>query len=168
MKARNPQLNLRLEAAPPSPVMRWCEGARLPYLGMEVTLHLSRECQQAELHGSLLHLPLPPEALPRQIQDAAEAWLQREALARFNATAQRQAARYGTLALPCVLSFATRASWVEVDTRNSDDKGEEQCLRCNWRLIGQTPIVIEQVIGAVVAALPQAMPMLDLFGNPVQ
>lgn len=143
--------------------MRWCEGARLPYLGMEITVHLSRECQEAELHGSLLHLPLPPEALPRQIQDAAEAWLQREALQRFNDVARRQATRYGTLALPCVLSFATRASWVEVDS-----KGEEQCLRCNWRLIGQAPIVIEQVIGAVVAALPQAVPMLDLFGNPVQ
>jgi hypothetical protein len=162
MRARNPQLSLRLETAAPSVVIRWCEGARLPYLGMEIALHLSRECREAELRGGLLHLPLPPEALPRQIQDTAEAWLQREALTRFNDVAQRQAARYGTLALPCVLSFATRASWVEADT-----KGEEQCLRCNWRLIGQAPIVIEQVIGAVVAALPQAVPMLDLFGNPV-
>ena len=163
MKARNPQLSLRLEAAPASVTIRWCEGARLPYLGTEITVHLSRERQEAELHGGLLHFPLPPEALPRQIQDAAEAWLQREALVRFNDAAQRQAARYGTLALPCVLSFATRASWVEVDS-----KGDEQCLRCNWRLIGQPPIVIEQVIGAVVAALPQAVSMLDLFGNPVQ
>lgn len=168
MKARNPQLSLRLETAAPSVTMRWCEGARLPYLGMEITLHLSRECREAALYGGLLHLPLPPEALPRQIQDTAETWLQREALVRFNAVAQRQAARYGTMVLPCVLSFATRASWVEVDTRSSDSKGEEQCLRCNWRLIGQAPIVIEQVIGAVVAALPQAIPMLDLFGNPVQ
>ena len=163
MRARNPQLSLKLETAPPSVAIRWCEGTRLPYLGVEITLHLSRECREAELREGTLHLPLPPEALPRQIQDAAEAWLQREALARFNATAQRQAARYGTVVLPCVLSFATRASWVEGDT-----KGEEQCLRCNWRLIGQAPIVIEQVIGAVVAALPQARPMLDLFGNPVQ
>ena len=163
MRPRNPQLSLRLEAAPPSVATRWCEGARLPYLGREITLHLSRECQEAELHGGLLHLPLPPEALPRQIQDAAEAWLQREALMRFNEAAQRQAARYGTVVLPCVLSFATRASWVEPDT-----KGDVQCLRCNWRLIGQAPIVIEQVIGAVVAALPQAVPTLDLFGNPVR
>lgn len=142
--------------------MRWCEGARLPYLGREVTLHLSRACREAELQGELLHLPLPPEALPRQIQDTAEAWLQRVALQRFNEATQRQALRYGTVALPCVLSFATRASWVEADVR-----AEESCLRCNWRLIGQTPLVIEQVIGAVVAALPQASPMLDLFGNPV-
>lgn len=163
MRARNPQLSLRLETAAPSVVVRWCEGARLPYLGMEITLHLSRECREAELREGTLHLPLPPEALPRQIQDAAEAWLQREALMRFNEVARRQAARHGTMVLPCVLSFATRANWVEVDAR-----GEEQCLRCNWRLIGQTPIVIEQVIGAVVAALPQAMPMLDLFGNPVE
>lgn len=168
MKARNPQLSLKLESAPPSVTMRWCEGARLPYLGIEITLHLSRECREAELREGTLHLPLPPEALPRQIQDTAETWLQREALARFNDTAKRQAARHGTVVLPCVLSFATRASWVEVDTRSSDSKGEEQCLRCNWRLIGQTPVVIEQVIGAVVAALPQARPMLDLFGNPVQ
>ena len=163
MRARNPQLSLRLETAPPSVVVRWCEGARAPYLGIEITVHLSRECREAELRDGTLHLPLPPEALPRQIQDAAEAWLQREALTRFNETAQRQAVRHGTMVLPCVLSFATRANWVEVDAR-----GEEQCLRCNWRLIGQSPIVIEQVIGAVVAALPQASPMLDLFGNPVQ
>lgn len=163
MKARNPQLSLRLETAAPSVVVRWCEGTRLPYLGVEITLHLSRECREAELREGTLHLPLPPEALPRQIQDTAEAWLQREALARFNETAHRQAIRYGTVVLPCVLSFATRASWVEADT-----KGEVQCLRCNWRLIGQPPIVIEQVIGAVVAALPQAMPTFDLFGNPVQ
>ncbi|MDE2600258.1 MAG: hypothetical protein KGL40_11615 [Rhodocyclaceae bacterium] len=163
MRARNPQLSLRLETAAPSAVVRWCEGTRLPYLGVEITLHLSRECREAELREGTLHLPLPPEALPRQIQDAAEAWLQREALTRFNETAQRQAVRHGTVVLPCVLSFATRASWVEADT-----KGEAQCLRCNCRLIGQAPIVIEQVIGAVVAALPQAKPTFDLFGNPVQ
>ncbi len=162
MKARNPQLALRLETASPSVTMRWCEGARLPYLGMEITVHLSREWREAEVRDGTLHLPLPPEALPRQIQDAAEAWLQREALMRFNEVARRQAARHGTVVLPCVLSFATRASWVE-----SDSKGDEQCLRCNWRLIGQPTIVIEQVIGAVVAALPQAVPSLDLFGNPV-
>lgn len=144
-------------------MVRWCEGARLPYLGGEITLHLSRECREAELRGAVLHLPLPPEALPRQIQDAAEAWLQRVALAQFDAVVQRQAARYGTLALPCVLSFATRASWVEADT-----KDDVPCLRCNWRLIEQPAIVIEQVIGAVVAALPRAIPSLDLFGNPVQ
>lgn len=158
MKARNPQLSLRLEAAPPNATVRWCEGARLPYLGGEITLHLSRECQEAELQDTILHLPLPPEALPRQIQDCAEAWLQREALARFNAVAKRHAAKHCTLLLPCVLSFATRANWVEAD---------EGCLRCNWRLIEQAPSVIEQVIAAVVAALPAAAPMLDLFGNPV-
>lgn len=162
MRPKNPQLSLRLEAAPPRTTVRWCEGARLPYLGGEITLHLSRDSQEAGLHGSVLHLPLPPEALPRQIQDAAEAWLQREALMRFNAVARRQAERHGTLVLPCVLSFATRTSWVEADTR-----AESHCLRCNWRLIEQADIVIEQVIGAVVAALPQAAPMVDLFGNPV-
>jgi hypothetical protein len=130
----------------------------VPYLGSEIVLHLSRQSQEAELHGKTLHLPLPPESVPRQIQDCAEAWLQREALMRFNAAARRQAERYGTLVLPCVLSFATRTSWVEAD---------EGCLRCNWRLIEQAEIVIEQVVGAVVAALPQAVPMLDLFGNPV-
>jgi hypothetical protein len=162
MRPRNPQLSLRLDAAAPGVVVRWCEGARLPYLGEDIVLHLSRDCQEAVLRGDVLHLPLPPEALPRQIQDAAEAWLQREALVRFNDVAQRQAARHGTLALPCVLSFATRANWVEADT-----KGDVPCLRCNRRLIEQAPEVIEQVISAVVAALPQAVPMLDLFGNPV-
>src|SRR5690606_4948832 len=122
MKARNPQLSLRLESAPPSLTMRCCEGARLPYLGMEITVQLSRGCQLPEPHSGLLRSPLPPEALPRQIQDAAEAWLQREALQRFDDVARRQATRYGALALPCVLSFATRARWGEVGS-----KGEERC-----------------------------------------
>lgn len=162
MKARNPQLTLRLEAAPQRTTVRWCDGTRLPYLGSEITVHLARDCQEAALQDDVLHLPLPPEALPRQIQDCAEAWLQREALSRFNTVARRQAERHGTMVLPCVLSFATRTSWVEADT-----KGETHCLRCNWRLIEQADIVVEQVIGAVVAALPQVAPMLDLFGNPV-
>lgn len=160
MRPKNPQLSLRLEAVATDTGMRWCEGTRLPYLGEEITVHLSREHAEAELTGELLNLPLPPEALPRQIQDAAEAWLQREALARFNAVAKRHAAKHCTVFQPCVLSFATRTSWVEADS-------EAKCLRCNWRLIEQPAIVVEQVIGAVVAALPQAAPMLDLFGHPV-
>lgn len=161
MRPKNPQLSLRLEALTPDSTLRWCEGARLPYLGNEIAVHLSREHAEAELVDGVLNLPLPPEALPRQIQDAAEAWLQREALARFNAVAKRHAGKHCTVFQPCVLSFATRASWVEADS-------EAKCLRCNWRLIEQPEIVIEQVIGAVVAALPQAALMLDLFGDPVK
>lgn len=157
MRQKNPQLNLRLDATPSDSAVRWCEGARLPYLGGEIILHLSRQHQEAVLQETVLHLPLPPEALPRQVQDCAEAWLQREALNLFNACAARQAARHQTRLLPCVLSFAKGANWVEADGG---------CLRCNRRLIEQPPVVIEQVIGAAVASLPRTAPMLDLFGNP--
>ena len=65
MKARSPQISLRLDAAPPT--VRWHDGARLPFLGGHLLLSLETDRKVAVREGELLHLPLPPAATPRQI-----------------------------------------------------------------------------------------------------
>ncbi len=72
MKPRHPQLALRLDFEAPDPGARWRDGAKLPYLGGEIVLSLSTDRRVAALEDGVLHLPLPPEATARQVQDGAE------------------------------------------------------------------------------------------------
>lgn len=156
-RSRPPQLALRLDCATVDSGARWRDGARLPYLGDEIVLTLSTRHRDAALDGRNLHLPLPPEATPRQIQDGAEAWLRREARRVFSLSIASQARRLGRPIPTCALSFAARASWVRVEGH-----GE---LRCGWRLIEQPLTIIDQVVAAAVAALPTDAGMDDLFAR---
>jgi len=155
MKQRPPQLTLRLDLDAPDPGVRWREGARLTFLGEEITLTLDTQRRTAVLEDGILHLPLPPAATPRQIQDGAETWLRKEA-ARVLAACVAMQARSQARPIPaCSLSFAARASWVV-----ADDHGG---LRCNWRLIEQPMAAIELTVARAIAALPQAGGTCDLF-----
>ncbi|QDX82215.1 hypothetical protein B9N43_13750 [Denitratisoma sp. DHT3] len=154
MKTRNPQFALRLEAPAPDPDAAWHEGARLAYLGEHITLELATDRKQARLEGAVLHLPLPPEATARQVRDSAEAWLRAEAKRILNAAVARQSAEQGRPLPRLQLSFAARGNWAQADRKG---------LRCHWRLIEQTPQVIEQVIARAVAQLPQPAATQDLF-----
>lgn len=155
MKQRPPQLALRLDLESPDPGARWREGARLPFLGEEIVLTLDTQRRTAVLEDGILHLPLPPEATPRQIQDGAETWLRKEAARILAACVVMQARKLAQPVPDCSLSFAARASWVIADDRGG--------LRCNWRLIEQPMTVIEQTIARAIAALPQAAETDDLF-----
>lgn len=157
MKPRPPQLALRLDCALPDPGERWRDGARLPYMGGEIRLALDTQSRDAVLADGVLHLPLPPEATPRQIQDAAEAWLRREAARILNLCVAMQARRIGRPIPACSLSFAARSSWVQIDGRGG--------LRCNWRLIEQPVDVIEQALTPAIAKLPQGEDSGDLFAQ---
>lgn len=152
---REPQLALRLDFDAPDPAARWCDGARLPYLGGELVLALDTLRQDACLDAGVLHLPLPPEASPRQIQDAAETWLRKEAGRVLAICVALQARKLGRQIPDCSLSFAARASWVQPDGRGG--------LRCNWRLIEQPMPTIELAIAQAVARLPVAATTEDLF-----
>lgn len=155
MKRRPPQLALRLDLEAPDPGARWRDGARLPYLGGEIVLALDTNRRLAALEDGVLHLPLPPAATPRQIQDGAETWLRKEA-ARVLVICVALQARAQDRPIPvCSLSFAARASWVQTDGRGG--------LRCNWRLIEQPLTVIEQAVAPVIAKLPAATATPDLF-----
>lgn len=151
---RPPQLALRLEAEAPDIAARWRDGAALICLGATLTLRLDTGCKEAVQAGNELHLPLPPEATPRQVQDAAESWLRARALRVISAQVVMAARQLGRDVPKVSLSFAARGSWAQVV-----DHG----LRFHWRLIEQPQEAIAQVVERAVAGLPRAEASLDLF-----
>lgn len=152
---RDPQLALRLEAEPPVAGPRWGDGALLPYLGESIRLSLDGDCKEARLEAGRLHLPLPPAATPRQVQDAAESWLRAQALAVIGAQLVMECRRLGLKVPACSLSFSSRSGWAQ-----PDDKGG---LRFQWRLVEQPPEVIAQVVARAAATLPRPGAIQDLF-----
>jgi predicted metal-dependent hydrolase len=156
---RQPQLALRLDAALPDPAERWHEGTSIAFLGGRVTLTLDTAGKDALLDGEILHLPLPPQATPRQIRDRAEAWLREAAKRWLTEIIAQKSALAGRRPPQLMLSFAAQGHWVEI--RSAD------ALRCNWRLIEQPMTVIEQVIARAIAAMPRYSDPAqepDLFG----
>jgi predicted metal-dependent hydrolase len=151
---RRPQLALRLDAGLPDTAARWRDGAPLVYLGGYLTLRLDTGGKEALQVDDELHLPLPPEATARQIQDAAESWLRARALRVITAQAVMAARQLGRDAPKVSLSFAAHSHWIEPDARG---------LRCHWRLIEQPQTSIAQIVERAVAALPRAEASLDLF-----
>lgn len=147
MTPRSPQLSLRLESAPPDPARRWHDGAALAYLGHHLILRLDTDRKDAILDGDTLHLPLPPAATPRQIQDGVEAWLRREATRLIGTSMETQAQRFGPPTRRWALSFSARGGWASQHADGS--------LRFNWRLVEQPVGVIDQVVGNALAALPR-------------
>jgi len=152
---KSPQLKLRLDAGTPDPAARWREGAPLAHLGGALRLRLDGPRKEASLENDELHLPLPPAASPRQIQDAAESWLRRRALRVITAQVAMAARQHGRPVPPVSLSFASRAGWARPDDRGG--------LRFHWRLIEQDPEVIAQVVARALADLPVAADTPDLF-----
>ena len=152
MRKRDPQLTLRLGSD--TPAEHWRDGVTATYLGGRITVQLGTDHKQAGLDGAMLHLPLPPQASPRQIQDAAEAWLRRQAQQLIGAAIQRHAARLGIPTPRLALSFASKGGWISA---------EPACLRCNWHLIEQPASVIEQVIARAITQLPRPPLEDDLF-----
>jgi len=157
LAARKTQLDLRFDSALPNDDQHaWHAGGQLPYLGTTLSLVLDTTCRSPELRDAELHLPLPPAATPQQIRDAAESWLRGAALRLFatvlaelarhaqkSALAGRQTALQdagpATPPQPGIkLSFGKRSDWVRAEADN---------LRCHWRLIEQSPAIIEQVLG---------------------
>lgn len=155
MKPRLPQLPLLLDAASPDTTALWRDGTRLPYLGGSVTLRLDTAFREAVREGDILHLPLPPEATPRQIQDGAEAWL-RTQVADVIDVAVEIICRGSARPTPRIgFSFAARGNWWQVDGRGG--------LRFHWRLIEQSEAVIFQAVRQALANLPSSVPEPDLF-----
>ncbi|MBP9713044.1 MAG: DUF45 domain-containing protein [Sterolibacterium sp.] len=138
----NPQLALRFEASDPVANVRWGHGMSFTCLGRCLTLRLDTPCHEATLLGEVLHLPLPPGAVARQIQDAVEAWLRQEARRVIGALLESTAQHLGCRVPDWAFSFSTQADWVQ-----QHDNGS---LRFNWRLIEQSPGFIEQTVVVAV------------------
>ena len=126
----------------------------LAYLGGSLRLQLDTDRERAAREVDVLHLPLPPDAAPRQIQDAAEAWLRREAGQLLQEISQRIAASLCIPAPTLQLSFASRTDWVRRDGHG---------LRCNWRLIEQPLAVIDQLLLREIGAMAPPPMVRDLF-----
>jgi len=159
MKARPPQLPLRLDAALPVAAAPWREGGRVAYLGGELALRLDTDRRLPERIEGELHLPLPPAATPRQIRDAAESWLRDEAQRLFQESAlatrrRNDAGQAEWRPARVVLSFGKGGDWAV---------REEEVLRCHWRLIEQPPAIIAQVLARALATPATEPACADLF-----
>ncbi len=159
LKPRSPQLALQLDAAPPDPAARWSEGASLAWCGSQLRLQLHTDRLSAERVQEVLHLPLPPGATARQIQDGVEAWLRQEAMRVIGDSVAAAAQRLGRQAPRWALSFAARGAWVQAHADGS--------LRIHWRLIEQPEAVIEQTVAQAVAGLPPGEAAADLWSKQV-
>ncbi len=153
MKARTPQLKLRLDAAAPEPDTHWGAGGMIAYRGGWLKLVLDTACRLPERAGDELHLPLPPAATPRQVRDAAESWLRDEAQRLFSAMVQKSVPA-GRPLPRIVLAFGKRGDWA---------KREGELLRCHWRLIEQADATIAQVLQRALVVAVSAPVCDDLF-----
>lgn len=162
MSLRPSQLALRLDEQPRSASRRWQDGAEVAFLGSRLILRLDTGVEAAARTGDELHLPLPPQASERQVQDSAEAWLRREAEACF-AGIMARSNRAGGLAPPVLkLSFAAKGGWTDIVPATRTRPG---AIKCNWRLIEQEPAVIEQALASALAAVQAGAATPDLFGS---
>lgn len=152
---RKPQLDLRLDAAAPDAATRWHDRATIPYRGRRLRLRLDGGPAETTLEGDELHLPLPPRATPRQIQDRCESWLRDEAMRYLSELVEKKSALAGRRVPRLTLSFARGGHWIEAT--------DDLTLRCHWRLIEQPDAVIAQAIDHALATLPAARAMADLF-----
>jgi predicted metal-dependent hydrolase len=161
---RSPQKNLfdnagaQASVALAATAARWRDGALIDFLGKPLCLQLNTDRRQAMREDDLLHLPLPPEATERQIQDAAESWLRREAKTLFSRLIANETQRLACGTPKFSLSFSLRGSWVQVDG---------QVLRLNWRLIEQPLSVIDLTLRRAVAMVPAEQASADLFSTLV-
>lgn len=113
----------------------WADGARLPYLGGELTLHvLPRPGRAAlRLEGDTLICACAPET----VEAAVLAWYRREARALLAERLARRAAQLGRATPPLRLSNA-RTRWGSLSPAG--------LVSLNWRLLKAPLEVIDYVI----------------------
>jgi predicted metal-dependent hydrolase len=127
--------NKRMQAT-----MRWEDGARLPYLGKQLTLRIAHQTRVSVNHDAeqdILHITLPPDFLEQQLKDRVKNWLQQEAKRIFNQRmpvfSQRLGVSYHSMSLS---SAGTR--WGSCTSQGK--------IRLNWRLIHFSPDIIDYVV----------------------
>jgi predicted metal-dependent hydrolase len=122
------------------PHMQWCDGATLPYLGLDVTLRIlagqaSGITYDAETRE--LTVSLPPDAGEQQLKDRVQGWLQQEAKRIFAERLPVYAEKLGVTYQSFSLSSAT-TQWGSCTV--------EGRIRLNWRLIHFALPMIDYVI----------------------
>jgi predicted metal-dependent hydrolase len=134
-------------ARQPLPVVRFSDGARLPYLGRRITLRLGCAVAATLLASDdALQLALPRHATEAQVRDAAQGWLQSEAQRIFGERIARFADRIAPGFAGWRLSSA-RSQW---GSCTHDGR-----VRLNWRLVHFALPVIDYVIAHELAHLQE-------------
>jgi hypothetical protein len=141
------------------PSMTWEHGARLPYLGGYVSLHIAHSRSSAVTHDeelATLTVCLPPDASEQQLKDRVQSWLQQEAKRIFNARmpvfAERLGVRYQSMSLS---SAGTR--WGSCTSQGK--------IRLNWRLIHFSPEIIDYVVAHELSHLREMNHSADFWAT---
>ena len=129
------------------PVLRWVDGAILPYIGGELTLRLHQAARQRASfnpHTLELNVWLTPLCAEMQLKERVQTWLKQDARRlfeeRLNVYAGKLGVRYHSFALS---SAGTR--WGSCTTQAK--------IRLNWRLIHFSLPLIDYVVAHEVAHL---------------
>lgn len=124
----------------------WEDGAQLPYLGEPLTLVLDpthgfdgagAALHRAECGTRQLRVSLPRQAEARQVRDAVQAWLMREARRHFTERLDHFAPQLGVR--------WTRLGLSSAQTRWGSAKADGS-IRLNWRLLHFRPATIDYVV----------------------
>jgi len=141
LKERRERRAARLEKPP----VEWIDGARLPYLGGEITLRLlvgGRNRTSYNPDTRELSLVLVPGASESLVQERVKVWYQQEAKLLFEQRLDLYAARLGVRYHSFGLSSAgTRWGSCTVDRK----------IRLNWKLIHFSQPLIDYVIAHELA-----------------
>ena len=151
------QLSLHLETGSSGIAEPWRNGMTLAYQGTSVVLCLETVFQTPQLLEGTLHLPLPPGAVARQIQDAVEAWLRQEAQRVIAETLRVAAQRLNCRVPKWSLSFSAQTDWVQHHPDGS--------FRFSWRLVEQPSEVIRQIVDMALKRFVETPVTVDLWSS---
>ena len=119
------------------PLLAWCDGALLPFLGGALTLRLVRGSPCVERLGDDLVARVRDPAAALPVQRAVTGWYKRAASAHFVARVPQLAAAAALAAPKLILSSAT-ARWGSCNTQRE--------IRLAWRLVKAPPELVDYVI----------------------
>ncbi|MGJ7487517.1 M48 family metallopeptidase [Variovorax sp. LT2P21] len=138
------QRHERLESAR----IEWKDGARIPFLGEQVTVRLDPrhafdgvgamlDAEPGESGARALHLSVANNATTAQIRDAAQAWLMRQAKRIFQERLTLYAPQLGV-------------RWTKMSLSNAATRwgsaSADGAIRLNWRLVHYRMPVIDYVV----------------------
>ena len=135
-----------------TPAISWENGASLPYLGKNITLHFSpmthikSASPTLSKDGSVLCLCLPQDAGTQQIKDRVQSWIKKQALAFFTERLDHYAQQLGVKYTRLSLSSAT-TRWGSCNS--------EGHIRLNWRLLHFSQTIIDYVVAHELAHLKE-------------
>lgn len=146
IRVKETWLRKRLAEAAPADTFEWRAGARLAWLGGEVTLLPDPLARTPCLDGDKLRVGLAPDAAPEAWRQTVLAWMRSEALAVFRERASRLAPLLGVTVPPIRLSNS-KSQWGSCSASG-------RVLLC-WRLSHLSLPLVDYVVAHELAHLLQ-------------